>query len=113
MSVTTGFIQIFQVNQTQQIPQLQQILGSWRIPSSVVVWGSVVLSAKASSSSFFLGFAGLAVHLNLYNDGSITDNNNISGSLSSVKIIGYCTPMRARLASKMINSSSKRLLQAE
>ena len=53
MSVTTGFIQIHQVNQTQQIPQFQQIVGSWRIPRSVVVWGSVVLSPKASSSSFF------------------------------------------------------------
>ncbi|MEG3958658.1 hypothetical protein [Microcoleus sp. herbarium2] len=53
MSVATEFIQILQVNQTQQLPQLQQILGSWRIPSSVVVWASVVLSAKASSSSFF------------------------------------------------------------
>jgi hypothetical protein len=66
MSVTTGFIQILQVNQTQQLPQLQQLVGTLPIPSSVVVWGSVVRSAKAFSSSFFLGFGGLAVHLNLY-----------------------------------------------
>jgi hypothetical protein len=39
MSAATGFIQILQVNQTQQIPQLQQLVGSLRIPSSVVVWG--------------------------------------------------------------------------
>ena len=40
MSVTTGFIQIHQVNQTQQLPQFQQLVGSLRIPSSVVVSGS-------------------------------------------------------------------------
>jgi len=35
------------------VPTIAAALGSLRIPSSVVVWGSVVLSAKASSSSFF------------------------------------------------------------